>query len=273
MKNVKTRIRREKRMTKKEIYSKYEIEYKDGRILSPVFGWINPLLINGNAKLGNGVWTWSTLPANKKYKVEMENNSALEVMGTCPCNCAGCYAQRGCYGFKSTKRSLARKTFLARFYPDFVKRAIMAQIEADRIDFCRIHAAGDFFSNEYVAMWREIVNACTACTFWTYTKNASAENAFDGCANCNVVKSLVPCFGMNYGHCDYIAKVYASLKAQGKAVYICRCGVDKNQHCANCKGCSKNEYVLFIEHGTSYHADKDPLFESLREMIEAQEKP
>ena len=58
----------------------------------------------------------------------------------------------------------------------------------------------------------------------------------------------------------------------GKSVYICRCGVDKNQHCTNCKGCSKNDYVLFIEHSTDYKAENDPCFNELKEIIERQPK-
>ena len=48
--------------SKKAIYAEYDIEYMNGKILAPVFGWINPLLVDGNSKLGKGVWTFSTLP-------------------------------------------------------------------------------------------------------------------------------------------------------------------------------------------------------------------
>ena len=61
------------------------------------------------------------------------------------------------------------------------------------------------------------------------------------------------------------------LKAIGKAVYICRCGIDKKQHCTNCRGCSKNEIVLFIEHSTEYKAEKDPAFAALKAIIDAQD--
>lgn len=56
-----------KSASKRAIYENYGIEYRNGKIYHPVFRWINPLLINGNAKLGKGVWTFSVLAANKEY--------------------------------------------------------------------------------------------------------------------------------------------------------------------------------------------------------------
>lgn len=265
-----------KREAKKAIYARYEIEYKNGKILAPMFGWINPLLINGNAKLGKGVWTWSILPTNDTLHINMgskESPEYIDIKGTCPCHCPGCYATSGCYQFTSTKQSLARKTLLIRLYLDFVKRALIAQIIADKIQICRIHAAGDFESVEYVEMWKAVCNVCKWVRFWTYTKADFAVNAFDEISNCNVVKSIVPGCGLNYGHIDYIMTTYAKLLSVGKTVYICRCGIDKSQHCTNCKACSICEHVLFIEHGTSYKAELDPLFESVRALIESQKRP
>ena len=257
-------------MNKKAIYAKFGIEYRNGKILAPLFGWINPLLVDGNGKLGKGVWTFSTLPSNNIFHIVI-NGLSFDVKGTCPCNCKGCYAQTGFYNMPSVLQSNAIKTILARDYTEFVKNAIIAQVIADNVKLCRIHASGDFFSTEYVAMWFEIVKACVGCVFWTYTKNASAENAFNGLANINIVKSVIHGFGFNFGTCEYILKVYKALKEMGKDVYICKCGIDKNQHCVNCKGCSKNDFVLFIEHSTSYKAENDPFFAELKEIIASQE--
>lgn len=120
-------------------------------------------------------------------------------------------------------------------------------------------------------MWREIAIANPDVVMWSYTKNVKAETAFDDIDNVNIVKSIVRGFGFNFGHIDYIIKVYNALKAMGKSVYICRCGIDKNQHCVNCHACSKCEYVLFVEHSTDYKAEKDPRYNEIVELIEAQE--
>lgn len=258
-----------KKLSKKEVYAKYGIVYKDGKIEAPEFGFINPLLIDGNTKLGKGVWTFSILPGNFIFDVIIDGKS-YSLKGSCPCNCPGCYAQRGNYNFKDVKAANARKTYLVYNHLDFVIRAIIAQIEADNIRLCRIHAAGDFCNMDYINAWREIVKACSDCVFWTYTKNQAAENAFNDLDNINIVKSIIPGIGFNFGKCGYILKAYKALKDAGKSVYICRCGVDKNQHCTNCKGCSKNEFVLFIEHSTGYEAESDPLFPEVKAIIEAQ---
>lgn len=258
-------------MTRKEIYAKHGITFQNGKIYHEEFGYIPELLVNGNSKIGKGVYHFSTLPTNQIFHVVI-NGKSYDIKGTCPCNCVGCYATKGNYNYSSVKNSLAIKTWLIRNDIDFVKRALIAQIEADEIEFIRLHASGDFDSMEYVEMIKEVVTTCKDTTFWTYTKNIKAENAFDGIANINIVKSVIKGKGYNFGHCDYILSTYEYLKEQGKTVYICRCGVDKNQHCTNCKGCSKNEYVLFLEHSTEYKAEKDSLYNELKAVIEDQEK-
>lgn len=258
-----------KGINKKGIYEKYGINYNGGKIEAPFFGLISPLLVNGNAKLGKGVYTWSMLPGNISHSVTLCGEKA-EVKGTCPANCPGCYAQTGFYNMPEVKAANARKTVLARMRPAFVKAAILAQIEAEGVKLVRIHASGDFFSPEYVEMWREIATVCPGVLFWTYTKNPEAETAFDRLANVNVVRSCVPGYGYNFGKCAYILRLYYALKEAGEDVYICRCGIDKNQHCTTCRGCSRNKYVLFIEHSTDYKAEEDPAFPVLRAVIEAQ---
>ena len=264
------------KQSKAAIYEKYGIKYdaKTQKIYHTLFGWIRPLLINGNDKLGRGVYTYSTLATNEQYNVTLDTVAGivnLIMNGTCPCHCTGCYATKGRYMFDNVIQANARKTWLSRFDLDFMVRAIIAQISADRISICRIHASGDFDSSAYIDAWRRIVKECPDTIFWTYTKNIQAENAFNDLSNINVVRSVIPGIGFNFGHCDYIIKAYHALKAIGKKVYICRCGIDKKQHCTNCHGCYENEVVLFIEHSTEYKAEKDPMFETLKAIIESQD--
>ena len=260
------------RITKKDIYSKYGIEF-DGQHINGPAGRIPPVMVDGNSKIGKGVYHFSMLPGTALYDVVI-NGASYTVKSTCPCDCVGCYAMVGNFKkYSSVRDGLAVKTWLARYHMAWLERAIMAQIEADNIKFVRIHASGDFFNMDYVEMWARIATAFPGVIFWTYTNLKAAENAFDGLNNANIVKSVIPGKGKNYGHCDYILALYEYLQAAGKSVYICRCGIDKNQHCTNCKGCSVNEYVLFIEHSTEYKAEKDPLFPVIKAIIENQEAP
>ena len=260
--------------SKKEVYAAHGIEYSNGKIFCPCLDmWIAPLLVNGNAKLGKGVYTFSTLPSNQIFHVTI-NGRSYDIKGTCLCNCPGCYAQRGFYNMPSTVLSNAIKTYIVyndlRFFVD----AVIAQIEADDIELCRIHASGDFFNNPYVLAWVYICHVCKSTTFWSYTKSVFAEHAFDYIPNCNIVKSLIDTAavkGVNFGHCDYIRSAYNALQSEGKTVHICRCGIDKNQHCNGCTACSKNEYVLFIEHSTEYKAEADPVYADLKAIIDTQQ--
>lgn len=257
--------------TKKDIYAAFDIEYiKAGsteKLSSPI-GLVNPLLVDGNGKIGKGVYHFSTCPGNKEFSAEF-NGMTLETIGTCGDTCPGCY------GFSNNYKrfgydALVIRTVLAREYMDFTKRAIMAQLVADNIKTVRIHATGDFFSVEYLEMWKEIVGKNPGVTFWTYTKEYAAQNAFDEFSNANIVKSNVLDIGYNYGHCDYIISLYNMLSDMGKQVYICRCGIDKGQHCTNCKACAMCEHVLFLEHSTSYNAAKDPAFPAFVDLVNAQ---
>lgn len=250
------------------IYRKYGIAIESGKLVSPV-GIVPPMLVNGNEKIGKGIYHFSTLPGTKEYTVAI-NGKEYKTIGTCVFDCIGCYAMTGNYRYSNTINNIGIRNVLARDFMDWIEKAIKAQIEAEQIKFVRIHASGDFFSIAYAETWLRIAKAFPDTTFWTYTKNKACENIFDTVDNANIVKSVIPGIGVNFGHCDYILACYEFLKNAGKSVYICRCGIDKNQHCTNCKGCSKNEFVLFIEHSTSYKAERDPLFPVLKQLIESQ---
>lgn len=271
------------KQTKKEIYAEFGIEYepKTGKIKAPIFGWIRPLLVNGNAKIGRGAYHYSILPTNRDYNITI-NGKEWKVKGSCLCTCLNkngkiaCYAAHGNYNYKSVLKSLAIKTILSYEYLDFIYRAIMAQIKADNIKLVRIHAAGDFFSIEYAETWKQIIKAYPGVTFWTYTKNRECEHVFDGLDNGNIVKSFLPNGTMNFGHCDHIMNMYRVLKASGKKVHICFCGIEEYanipvKHCTDCHSCAECDYVLFIEHSTEYKAHLDPLFPDLVKMILAQD--
>jgi len=255
-------------MTRKEIaiYTKYGIETSGDKLITPIDGiTTTPILKNGNAKVGKGVYTFSTLPTNKEFATAYGT-----IKGTCNCHCDGCYATKGCYNFKSTINALALNTILSRRCIDWLESAINAQLEIIGNCDVRISAAGDMESAAVVAMWQRIATKNSGCRFWTYTKYAEFETAFDGIDNANIVKSLIPGIGYNFGHCDYIIDTYNKLKEDGKKVHICKCGFDDKQHCNNCDGCRINEFVLFVEHSTAYKAADDANFGKLADIVNNQ---
>lgn len=258
-------------ITKKAIYAKYGIEFSNGKIMSPV-GSISELLKEGNGKTGKQVYTFSMLPGNIMYTVEI-NGEEIQIKGTCACLCSGCYATTGRYNCDNVIHSMAVNTYLVNNHLDFVKACIMAQLESIGRGEIRIHAAGDFNTtnpDSYAYMWKEIAKRFNSFRFWTYTKVKKYENLFDDLKNANIVKSVIPGIGFNFGHCEYIINAYYTLKDIGESVYICKCGIDKNQHCERCGVCATYKYVLFIEHSTGYNAEKDPLYSKLIEIVNNQ---
>lgn len=260
-----------KRITKKAVYAKYGIIWDGKHIVSPV-GLICELLKEGNDKTGKLVYTFSVLPGTGIFTLDIDGKT-FSVKGTCVCDCIGCYAKTGHYVQYTALKSMVINTYLVNNHLEFVKACIAAQLEYIGRGEIRIHAAGDFNTanpDEYANMWHAIAARFNTFRFWTYTKIKKYETLFDDLKNANIVKSVIPGVGVNYGHCDYIISAYYTLREYGKKVYICRCGVDKNQHCENCGVCATYDYVLFIEHSTEYKAEQDPSFEKLCTIIDAQ---
>lgn len=260
-----------KRISKKDVYAKYGIVFIGKHIVSPI-GPVCELLKEGNDKTGKLVYTFSVLPGTGLFTLDIDGK-AFSVKGTCCCDCIGCYAKTGHFVQYTAEKSMVINTYLVNNHLDFVKACIAAQLEYIGRGEIRIHAAGDFNTenpDEYANMWHDIASRFNTFRFWTYTKIKRFETLFDDLKNANIVKSVIPGIGVNFGHCDYIIDAYYTLREAGKKVYICRCGIDKNQHCQNCGVCATYDYVLFIEHSTDYKAEKDPLFEKLCTIIDAQ---
>ena len=274
-------------MTKKDVYAMFGIEYKAGKIRTPYGEYIPELIpIGTNSKVGDA-GTWSIYHGNEtvnaddlktKCKATLTAAGLAFIKGSCPCHCDDCYCDSGRYNCDNVKAANILKLVLARFYPEFMVNAIKAQIIADNIEQMRIHAAGDFFSPEYVDCWKSIVVDFPAVTFWTYTKYEYALNAFRGLKNISIVPSKTPA-GINFGTCAELLKKYNDLAAAGYRVHICACGTEYEKHCSDCKtGCKAIgkdcDYVLFIKHSArDYKAGKnDPVeFEAVKAIIKAQD--
>ena len=180
----------------------------------------------------------------------------------------------GRYNMDNVVRSMWMNTRLVNEHIDFVTRAIRAQLETTKATEVRIHAAGDFNTADpdaYASMWYGIAHDFPSIRFWTYTKVSRFESLFDDLDNANIVRSVIPHVGVNFGHCDYIINAYYTLLDAGQDVYICKCGIDDSHHCAGCHMCSAHKYVLFLEHSTAYNAKLDPLYSKLCALVMSQD--
>jgi len=78
-----------------------------------------------------------------------------------------------CYVWKMSEYKAvgprAERNFIIAQRPDFFRLAAGA-ILASGVPNFKIHAAGDFFSPEYVKAWHTVVQFCGDVAFWAYTR-------------------------------------------------------------------------------------------------------
>jgi len=259
-----------KASTRKEIENTLGLKVFGNMVM--IDGTLYPVpLVKGNSKLGKKVYHSSTLPTNKTITCVDKNGNEISEKGTCPATCPGCYGTTGHYKQNSVKFYAMMRTRLLKKYPEIYFALVAIQLRNEGTEKMRMHAIGDFIPGEAKGFY-EVMKNFTGIKSWTYTKveNDPDIELLNTLPNVNVVKSIIPGKGFNYGHNAYIANMYYYLKRLGKSVYICRCGIDPDQHCSNCDGCSDHEYVLFLEHSTGYNPKTDYGYDKIVELIENQ---
>lgn len=118
------------------------------------------LFSNSNSKMGQTIWTFS-IPAVQTCP------------GSTPTCRHHCYANKSRFKWANVKQRFLNNVRLTRT-DDFVTQAV-AEIKEKGITLLRIHAAGDFYSADYVNKWREIMRACPETTFYAYTRSWRIE--------------------------------------------------------------------------------------------------
>lgn len=114
-----------------------------------------PLLQQGNSKLGRKIWSFS-LPIDKSCK-----------SATALCSKA-CYAKAGHFAWPSVKKSGERAWKVSR-RKDFVDR-VVDLLERRQVRTVRIHVRGDFVSPAYTLKWAAIAAKLPAVRFYAYTR-------------------------------------------------------------------------------------------------------
>ena len=283
--------------TQKTIYQAHGIIIDGDKLVTPVGERVCPLLpVGSNGKVGDA-GTWSIWHGCETRRAESFGEHTREVMarygvdeitGSCPCHCEGCYCDAHRQAWDSNIAIAVRKLLLAKLYPDWTRRAIIAQILADGLTQVRVHAQGDFklltaddvdeTPRAYAQMWADIVRACPGVDFWTYTKYAPALEALRGIRNMHITPSNTP-VGINFGTCAELLERYAELTSRGYRVHVCACGTPYQKKCSDCtRGCKRVgvdvDYVLFIKHSTpDYKAGKHDAadYAALVELVRRQE--
>ena len=161
---------------------------------------INPnRMVKGNSKLDKSILMFDTLAGKN---------------GTCKTDCYKCYAMKAQNQYSQTNLFRSINTELAKREPEILKALIIKQIKKSKgITTIRIHSSGEFFSQEYINLWCDIIKMFPDLKFYTYTKRM---NDFDfseikAQANFNLINSMVTLKSgdvvLNYGNDAQIEKL------------------------------------------------------------------
>lgn len=177
-----------------------------------------PLIQRGNSKLAAAGMLMFNLPAIKEV---------------CAMECAGCYAIK--------EQKVYPTALSSRMYryeqsqkDDFVDKI---QDELDRRrkrpKMFRVHASGEFYSQEYVDKWTEIAKANPDIVFYAYTKRKKYFNfeQLSGLDNFILINSL-----------QYKRLNYGGLDAAPEGAFICPDQPGKGVQCGvTCTFCMTKE--------------------------------
>jgi len=158
----------------------------------------------------------------------------------CGQKCPNCYANKLLFpavvAYRNRCLELANSA-------DFVS-VIDHELKMSRAPYCRPHCSGDFFSQDYVDKWTEVMQRNKKIRFFFWTK---ALQKFDfstmvSLKHVNVMDSWTP-LGLNYGDREFITQLK---KEHG--YFICP---DQGAHTlcmSKCRACLTKKKVCFLIH-------------------------
>lgn len=185
------------------------------------------LIQKGNSKLHNCYMF--NLPAS------------MEICGRI---CKGCYAIKEQVRFPAVMQARSNR-FIASMKDDF-SFSINNELNnlRKRPKFFRVHASGDFYSQEYINHWAVIARTNPDITFYAYTKQLSKFDfsVLSLLPNFVIINSLIG-KSLNYGKKEKAPDGMFICPAHDKTV---RCG-DTCTYCMT-KGKADKDGVFFIQH-------------------------
>ena len=185
-----------------------------------------------------------------KYgNMKINTNTGVFCLPTSVCkqSCTGCYAKSSEKRFPNVLKSRnynLEQTGTSNFV---VKATDEIKKKSNKIKYLRIHESGDFYSQEYIDKWIEIITHRSEITFYAYTKRIEDFNFNDlkSLSNMNLINSMTP-FGVNYGNKEYCDNL---VKNHGYKQCPCAPGVKLScqKDCSHCstKG---NDKIVFLKH-------------------------
>lgn len=130
--------------------------------------WPERLLGQNSELRADGVWNW-TLPALATRLPDGRTVNTCPAAGVCA---LACYARSGTYNFPNVAaRHQLNLAYVLDDLPGW-QRQMAAELAHPRHagGWIRIHDAGDFFSDHYLAAWLRLMAFRPAVSFYCYTK-------------------------------------------------------------------------------------------------------
>ena len=127
------------------------------------------LLSRANRDLArDGIWSW-TIPA---LAARLPDGTTFRTCRAADACSRFCFARAGTYNIPSVKAAHIRNLLYVLEDPKGWERAMLAELSHPKFSgaYCRIHAAGDFFSESYARAWLRIIHATPNTNFYAYTK-------------------------------------------------------------------------------------------------------
>jgi len=158
-----------------------------------------------------------------------------------------------CYALKAEKQYKYSALFRATNF-DMVKNNIellrsllIDQLKKSNKKIVRIHSSGDFYNQEYIDMWHDVISMFPNIKFYTYTKVENILNFSEILenSNFNLINSLID-GKLNYGSLDYCNSMVKKYNS-----FICPATIKSNKKviCGeNCNYCVSNKNVVFVQH-------------------------
>lgn len=193
------------------------------------------LFAKGNHKLDKSVGVFSLPP--------------VKTCVNCSTCASTCYAMQAYKQYEHSRNAWDYNYELSKS-DDFVAE-VNRQLKKYKFDTIRLHSSGDFYNDDYIDKWQQIMLDNPNITFYSYTKNIKALR-LNKLKNCNIIDSMKHDL-RNYGSMDYCKAINKKYKAH-------ICNLQEGQKCGrDCRVCmdkrlSKNGVVIPI-HGSQKSKD------------------
>lgn len=163
----------------------------------------------------------------------------------CRKSCEKCYAKRSEKIYKNVLPKRNRN--LEAALKDNFEDKIANEISKSKANTFRIHSSGDFFSQDYIDKWTNIIKKHPSIKFYAYTKSKGYKDLdfkkIEKLKNFNLIDSMTP-LGVNYGNKEYCNKLVNEYNYT-----LCPCAPGKHISCGEeCKLCLTSKLVCFLVH-------------------------